>query len=38
MVFDEEGRMVNPTSRNYRIPAFADILRTVVFFATRGIP
>jgi xanthine dehydrogenase molybdopterin-binding subunit B len=33
MVFDEEGRMVNPTSRNYRIPAFADIPRTEVFFA-----
>jgi putative selenate reductase molybdopterin-binding subunit len=33
MVFDEEGRVVNPTSRNYRIPAFADIPRTEVFFA-----
>jgi putative selenate reductase molybdopterin-binding subunit len=33
MVFDEEGRVVNPTSRNYCIPAFADIPRTEVFFA-----
>jgi putative selenate reductase molybdopterin-binding subunit len=33
MVFDEEGRVVNPTFRNYRIPAFADAPRTEVFFA-----
>jgi putative selenate reductase molybdopterin-binding subunit len=33
MVFDEEGRVVNPTFRNYRIPAFADVPRTEVFFA-----
>ncbi len=33
MVFDEEGRVVNPTLRNYRIPAFADTPRTEVFFA-----
>ena len=33
MVFDEEGRVVNPTFRNYRIPAFADVPRTKVFFA-----
>ena len=32
-VFDEEGRVVNPTFRNYRIPAFADIPRTEIFFA-----
>jgi putative selenate reductase molybdopterin-binding subunit len=25
MVFDESGRMINPTLRNYRIPAYADI-------------
>ncbi len=34
MVFDDNGRMINPTFRNYRIPAFADILqRTEVYFA-----
>jgi len=33
MVFDEEGRVVNPTFRNYRIPAFADTPRTEVYFA-----
>jgi putative selenate reductase molybdopterin-binding subunit len=25
MVFDQTGRMINPTFRNYRIPAYADI-------------
>jgi putative selenate reductase molybdopterin-binding subunit len=33
MVFDEQGRVVNPTFRNYHIPAFADAPRTEVFFA-----
>ena len=33
MVFDAEGRMINPTFRNYRIPAFADAPRTEVLFA-----
>jgi CO/xanthine dehydrogenase Mo-binding subunit len=33
MVFDEQGRVVNPTLRNYRIPAFADAPRIEVFFA-----
>ena len=34
MVFDESGRMINPTFRNYRIPAFADVpFRTDIFFA-----
>ncbi|MGH8048481.1 MAG: molybdopterin-dependent oxidoreductase [Chthoniobacterales bacterium] len=33
MVFDERGKMVNPTFRNYRISAFADIPRTEIFFA-----
>jgi CO/xanthine dehydrogenase Mo-binding subunit len=33
MVFDEQGRVVNPTLRNYRIPTFADTPRTEVFFA-----
>jgi len=29
----EEGHMVNPQLRNYRIPAFADTPRTEIFFA-----
>jgi CO/xanthine dehydrogenase Mo-binding subunit len=29
----EDGKMVNPALRNYRIPAFADVPRTDVFFA-----
>lgn len=33
MVFDQNGKMVNPTFRNYRISAFADIPRTEIFFA-----
>ena len=33
MVFDTSGKMMNPTFRNYRISAFADIPRTEVFFA-----
>lgn len=33
MVFDDHGKMMNPTFRNYRISAFADIPRTEVFFA-----
>ena len=34
MVFDDTGRMVNPTFRNYRIPAYADVLeRTEIYFA-----
>jgi CO/xanthine dehydrogenase Mo-binding subunit len=32
MVYDG-GTMVNPTLRNYRIPAFADVPRSEVFFA-----
>ena len=32
MVHDE-GHMVNPQLRNYRIPAFADTLHTDIFFA-----
>ena len=34
MVIDNHGAVVNPTFRNYRIPAFADIPRTEIFFAT----
>jgi putative selenate reductase molybdopterin-binding subunit len=33
MVYDEHGAMVNPQLRNYRIPAFADVPRTEVYFA-----
>jgi CO/xanthine dehydrogenase Mo-binding subunit/aerobic-type carbon monoxide dehydrogenase small subunit (CoxS/CutS family) len=33
MVYDDTGKMVNPALRNYRIPAFADVPRTEVFFA-----
>jgi putative selenate reductase molybdopterin-binding subunit len=33
MVYDDTGKMVNPALRNCRIPAFADVLRTQVFFA-----
>ena len=33
MVIDEGGKVVNPAFRNYRIPAFADIPRTEVYFA-----
>src|SRR5919205_989610 len=38
MVFDEQGRVINPTLRNYRIPAFADAPRTEVFSRTRTTP
>jgi putative selenate reductase molybdopterin-binding subunit len=33
MVFDAEGRMLNPSLRNYHIPAFADVPRTDVLVA-----
>jgi len=34
MVFDDRGRMLNPTFRNYRIPAYADVpQRTEIYFA-----
>ncbi len=33
MVFDDHGKMINSTFRNYRISAFADIPRTEDFFA-----
>jgi putative selenate reductase molybdopterin-binding subunit len=33
-LMDEHGRVTNPTLRNYRIPAFSDIPRTEVYFAT----
>ncbi|WP_201361860.1 molybdopterin-dependent oxidoreductase [Dictyobacter formicarum] len=33
MVYDGNGTMVNPTLRNYRIPTFADIPHSEVYFA-----
>jgi putative selenate reductase molybdopterin-binding subunit len=33
MVIDDNGRVTNPTFRNYHLPSFADIPRTEVFFA-----
>jgi CO/xanthine dehydrogenase Mo-binding subunit/aerobic-type carbon monoxide dehydrogenase small subunit (CoxS/CutS family) len=33
MVIDASGAVVNPTFRNYRIPAFADVPRSEIFFA-----
>jgi len=33
MVYDGHGAMVNPALRNYRIPAFADIPHSEVYFA-----
>ncbi len=33
MVFDAEGRVVNPSFRNYRIPAFADVPRSEIHYA-----
>jgi putative selenate reductase molybdopterin-binding subunit len=33
MVTNEKGEIINPTFRNYRIPAFADIPRSEVYFA-----
>src|SRR4029078_9371334 len=33
MVHDEHGRVVNPNLRNYRIPAFADVPPSEVYFA-----
>ena len=33
IVIDETGKIVNPQFRNYRIPAYADIPRSEVYFA-----
>ncbi|MGB8519953.1 MAG: molybdopterin cofactor-binding domain-containing protein, partial [Candidatus Tumulicola sp.] len=38
MVYDAQGAVVNPTLRNYRIPAFADAPETEVFFADTHDP
>jgi putative selenate reductase molybdopterin-binding subunit len=33
MVYDDNGAMVNPALRDYRIPAFADVPRSEIYFA-----
>ncbi|HUA33862.1 MAG TPA: molybdopterin cofactor-binding domain-containing protein [Candidatus Binataceae bacterium] len=33
MVFDDKGAVVNPSFRNYRIPSYADVPRTEIYFA-----
>jgi CO/xanthine dehydrogenase Mo-binding subunit len=33
MLLDDSGRVINPTFRNYHLPAFADVPRTEVMFA-----
>jgi len=33
MVYNSAGGLVNPALRNYRIPAFADVPRSEVYFA-----
>jgi CO/xanthine dehydrogenase Mo-binding subunit len=33
MIIDSQGAVTNPVLRNYRIPAFADIPRTEIYFA-----
>ena len=33
MVIDDNGRVINPTFRNYHLPQFGDVPRTEVFFA-----
>jgi putative selenate reductase molybdopterin-binding subunit len=33
MVYDENGARVNPALRDYRIPAFADVPRSEIYFA-----
>jgi putative selenate reductase molybdopterin-binding subunit len=33
MVYDDRGAMVNPALRDYRIPAFADVPRSELYFA-----
>lgn len=38
MIIDSEGRVTNPTFRNYHIPAYADIPRTEVLFAKTSDP
>lgn len=33
MVYDDNGAMVNPALRDYRIPTFADVPRSEIYFA-----
>jgi len=33
MVYDDKGGMINPALRNYRIPAYADVPHSEVYFA-----
>jgi CO/xanthine dehydrogenase Mo-binding subunit len=33
IVLDDTGKIVNPQFRNYRIPAYADVPRTEIYFA-----
>ena len=33
MAFDADGKVINPTFRNYRIPAFADVPPSEIYFA-----
>jgi CO/xanthine dehydrogenase Mo-binding subunit len=33
MVYNREGQITNPALRDYRIPAFADLPRSEIFFA-----
>jgi putative selenate reductase molybdopterin-binding subunit len=33
MIYDADGAMVNPALRDYRIPAFADVPRSEIYFA-----
>jgi CO/xanthine dehydrogenase Mo-binding subunit/aerobic-type carbon monoxide dehydrogenase small subunit (CoxS/CutS family) len=33
MVIDDDGRIVNPSFRDYHLPSFADVPRTEVYFA-----
>jgi CO/xanthine dehydrogenase Mo-binding subunit len=33
MVYDDNGTMLNPALRDYRIPAFADVPRSEIYFA-----
>ena len=33
MVYNEHGEMLNPALRDYRIPAFADVPRSEIYFA-----
>jgi CO/xanthine dehydrogenase Mo-binding subunit len=38
IVIDDEGKILNPRFRDYRIPAYADIPRTEIYFAETNDP